>query len=122
MFFLNTSTEQNETGDKFDISRFMELQQHYDPFWSYLLNKIHLVPAQGSYRIDQEEGRPELLSYNLYETIKYWWLLLVYNRKVCPFDLKQGEYIKYPSIINIDRVYMHLRDLQAQHNSNTRYI
>lgn len=120
MFFINTDTD--STIDKFDMSRFMDYQNHYDPFWSYLFNKIQLLPAQGSYRIDTEEGRPELLSYNLYETTKYWWLLLVYNRKICPFDLKQGEYIKYPSIITIDRVYMYLRDLQSEHNKNVRYL
>lgn len=123
MFFLNT-IDGNDTGNqKFAMSRFMEIvKDQYDPFWSYMINKIRIIPSAGSYQIGEEEHRAELLSYNLYGVTTFWWFLLLYNRKICPFDLTRGEYIKYPSRSHIDDFYMYLREMQATHSPNTRYI
>lgn len=118
MYFLNLDSD---TDYKFDMSRFMQYTTQYDPFWSYLINNIKKIPYTGQYRIDQEEGRAELLSYNLYQTTKLWWFLLLYNDKICPFDLKRGEYIYYPTLNAIDNFYMDLRSLQST-NNNKKYF
>lgn len=123
MFFLNTDDNALTGNDRFSMTRFMEVvKNQYDPFWSYLINNIRMIPSAGSYLIGVEEGRAELLSYNLYGTTAFWWFLLLYNRKICPFDIKRGEYVKYPSRNHIDDFYMHLRDMQSKHSPNIRYI
>lgn len=120
MFFLNLDSP--ESSYKYDMSRFMELVSQYDPISSYLINNIRKLPYIKSYKIEAEEGRADLLSYNLYGTTKFWWLLLLYNRKVCPFDLKRGEYIKYPSMMTLDDFYVELRALQGKNTNLIKYF
>ncbi len=101
MFYLNTT--EVFTGDRFSIGRFVNFQDGlYDFLDSAFLYELKELPVFGVKQIITEEGRPDLLSYNIYETVDLWWILLHYNDLVSPDDLKYGMAIRYPSIEDIE--------------------
>lgn len=54
-----------------------------------------------SYVIEQKyDRRPDLLSYDLYNDSKYWWVFALYNRNIIKdplFDFKVGVTILIPT-------------------------
>lgn len=44
--------------------------------------------------VEDEAGRPDLLSYRLYGTPRLWWFLLATNDIVDPLDMKRGDVIQ----------------------------
>ena len=50
--------------------------------------------------------RPDMISYKLYQTVNYWWLLLYINNIYDPFnDLYAGLQMKVPSLLDIYSFY-----------------
>lgn len=50
--------------------------------------------------------RPDLISYKVYGTVKYWWLILSYNNIENPYiDLEIGQLLKMPNILDIYNFY-----------------
>lgn len=41
--------------------------------------------------------RPDLISYKYYETVDYWWVVLLANSIFDPFDIKPGTVLRIPS-------------------------
>lgn len=105
MFYIDLDTN---TTDRFDLAKFLDFTNDgvFDPLNSYLLYQIPLLPIVGTYTIRKEENRPDLLSYNLYGDTQYWWIILWYNSLYKPEDLKVGVKINYPSLSNIEQLYM----------------
>ena len=105
MFYIDNETA---TTDKYDLAKFMEFGEDcvFDCLNSYMLYQIPKLPAVGYYTIRREVNRPDLLSYNLYGDTQYWWIILWYNNMVKPQDLKAGIVIKYPSLSNVEQLYM----------------
>ena len=71
---------------------------------------IRPVPAEEddvSYTIEpQYNHRPDLLSYDLYGTPKYWWIFAQRNMDLISdpvFDLESGITIKLPKPRNVSR-------------------
>jgi len=59
---------------------------------SSLPTKVTIIPAG-------LEGRPDLLSYAVYGTSKYWWVICEANRVVDPFEeLYSGRQIHIPTL------------------------
>lgn len=105
MFYLDQETK---TTDRFDLAKFMDYTNDgvFDPLNSYLLLQIPALPTIGQYTIRKEEKRPDLLSYNIYGDVQYWWVLMWYNHLMKPSDLKVGLTIKYPSLSGLEQLYM----------------
>lgn len=105
MFYIDLDTN---TADRFDLAKFLDFTDDgiFDPLNSYLLYQIPLLPSIGTYTIRKEENRPDLLSYTLYGDTQYWWIILWYNSLYKPEDLKVGVKINYPSLNNIEQLYM----------------
>ena len=54
-----------------------------------------------------EKTRPDLLSYSLYSTVNYWWIILKINNIEDPFnDLEEGDVVKVPNILDIEDFYI----------------
>lgn len=47
---------------------------------------------------EEEEERPDLISYRNFGSVDYWWVLLVYNKMTRVENLKKGLIIKIPSL------------------------
>jgi len=61
----------------------------------------------GYYRIKGDEvGQPDLISYRIYNTEKYWWIICLVNQIQNPFvDMTEGSIIQLPNIRDIYDFY-----------------
>ena len=69
------------------------------------LFEINHTPSY--YRMKGEDlGQPDLLSYKLYGTEQYWWIVCLVNDIQNPFsDFEEGQILKIPSILDIHDFY-----------------
>lgn len=57
-------------------------------------------------------GRPDLLSLRIYGDQNYWWLLLEVNGVCDPYnELKEGDVLIVPSLLDIEDFYLKVRNL-----------
>ena len=67
-------------------------------FYNYpdtVVGKSNLIIVPSGFR-----GRPDLLSFHVYGTPDYWWLLLLANDIVDPYEeLKEGIQLKIPKVL-----------------------
>jgi hypothetical protein len=59
------------------------------------------------YRVNTTDlMRPDMISFNVYGTVKYWWLLMFVNGIFDPFnDLSAGQRLTIPNILDIYDFY-----------------
>lgn len=63
------------------------------PEWDYDVNYGYIAIKE------TEEGRPDLLSYRVYQDDKYWWMLCSYNNIMdIQHQFMPGTILKVPSI------------------------
>lgn len=104
MFFMNNSLD---TETRYDTIKFINFNiDNIDPLDSFMLLNIQNLPIQGTYTVQNEEARPDLLSYRLYKDTQYWWLLMWYNSIANIKDLKTGIIVKYFSLSSLEQLYM----------------
>lgn len=105
MFFIDTSLN---TTTRFDLIKFLKFDiDNIDCLTSYVLSALKYLPEIGTYDVREEEYRPDLLSYNIYQDTQYWWLLMWYNSILSIRDLKSGMTIKYPSKNSLEDLYIY---------------
>ena len=114
MFKLESSIDNN----KYDLDRFMNPVKsterskalYFDVIDSEFLFQLQKLSNFGTYKILDEEGRPDLLSERIFGTgkIQYWWILMLLNGLRLPSDLKRGMTIKYPSMYDLEAIYINL--------------
>jgi hypothetical protein len=46
--------------------------------------------------------RPDLISTKIYGSQDYWWILLKYNEIMCVWDIKEGDLLKVPSVLDVE--------------------
>lgn len=75
------------------------------------LNKFNPKYGVVSYRVTESDlMRPDLISYRMYQTVEYWWLILLYNQVLDPFaELKVGDLLYIPNILDIYEYYKEYR-------------
>lgn len=105
MFYIDLDIK---TQDRYDMCKFMEMTDDgvFDSLNSYVLYQIPLLQEQGIYVVRKEAERPDLLSYLFYKDTQYWWVIMHYNGLLSPKDIKTGVKIRYPSLSDIEQVYM----------------
>ncbi len=105
-FFINL---EKDTEKRYDLSKFLEFSDNYDPLTSSFTNNLISLPAGGEYTLQGEDSRPDLLSYHVYGDTQYWWVLLMYNSVIDYSELKTGTKIKYPNITDLESLYFSLK-------------
>jgi len=106
MYFLNT---EKQFDNRYELGRFMAFAPDcHDVLDSYFLRELRLLPPQGNYEVTTAVGRPDLLSYAVYNTTQYWWLLMYYNRLLSPADIVIGMIIQYPAKSALEQIYFTL--------------
>lgn len=116
MYFINLELlNEKYFKDRYDLQKFVEMKENvYDYLDSYFINKIEKLPVFGTTYVQIEENRPDLLSYRIYGTVKYWYILLIYNGMISPLELTEGQNINYPSINDLEEIYFSLNALQKK--------
>jgi len=74
--------------------------------YDYLYNNLSQFEMNYSisyYRIEQSDlMRPDLISYKIYGTITYWWLIMMINKIENPLrDMEVGTLLQIPNILDI---------------------
>ena len=110
IFFINLDFESSE---RYDLAKFMEFTDNYDPLTSTVLNYIKSIPKQGDLIVTSEEGRPDLVSYNYYGVDTYWAAILLYNDRFTVDDIKINDRLSMPSIAGLEDLYFSLKSKQS---------
>ena len=70
---------------------------------SYLSNINKFVYSREMFISGEFEGAPEMLSYQLYSTVDYWWILCLVNEIIDPIDdFVTGKRIVIPTLQSIE--------------------
>lgn len=84
--------------------------EEFDYLWNSLQNfKVNYRPSY--YRVsDGDTYRPDLISYKMYGTVKYWWIIMFINKIDDPFfGLTVGQQLTIPNILDIYEFYKQYR-------------
>lgn len=104
-----------QEGPRFSLHRGLNWKPPIlDAFYSKYIRSVMNLPAAGSIQVTTQAGRPDLLAYDIYADVQLWSILLVYNRKIDPFDIKERETIVYPSLTDLENLYFVLAAEQKQ--------
>jgi len=116
MHFINLALlNEKDFADRFDLQKFVEFKEDvYDYLDSYFITQIKKLPVFGTTFVQIEENRPDLLSYRVYGTVKFWYILLIYNDMVSPLELFEGQNINYPRVDELEELYFSLNALQRK--------
>lgn len=110
MYYINNDLEAIE---RYDMSKFMEFDTDcFCIFDSYLCTQIKNIPYSGAMTVTTQVGRPDLMSYDIYGSVQYWWILMIYNDFTSPQDIKTGIPVLFPSLNNIENLYFTLSTKQ----------
>jgi hypothetical protein len=76
--------------------------QELDYLWN-TLSKINLTYVSGYYRVNVIDlMRPDLISFKVYGTVDFWWIILLVNEIDDPLtDLEEGMILEIPNKIDI---------------------
>lgn len=110
MYYINNELA-SET--RYDMSKFMEyVDGCYCILDSYLCSQVKNIPYSGVLTVTSQAGRPDLVSYDIYGSTQYWWVIMLYNDISSPQDLVVGMPISFPSISSLENLYFTLSTKQ----------
>jgi len=69
------------------------------------------LPPEGIFPVKHHLLRIDQISFEIYGSTRYWWILLFYNDLIDPWDVPTGTDIRYPPTSGIEQLYF---DLQAK--------
>lgn len=111
MFYIDDTYESDI---RFDPAKFMGYSNDcYDILTSYFVHSLKDVEPSGMKLISKEEGRPDLLSFNLYTNTQFWWILLLVNIKTKYTDIQMGDQMSYYSLSDLESIYFRLKSLDS---------
>lgn len=110
MFYVDLDYE---SLDRYDFAKFMEWTNDcHDILNSYFVSKLKNMPSAGEYVVQAEEHRADLLSYNIYGDIQYWWVVMLYNNILDTEDIEAGLTVMYPSLSDLEDLFFSLKALE----------
>ena len=81
----------------------------YDLVQSFFVSELKKLAVSGKWQVQADERNPQLISYKLYGDTQYWWVLMIYNDIVLPFDeLVPGKMLAYPSLSDLAELFFNL--------------
>lgn len=110
MFFLNLNRDFKE---RYELERYMEYTDNYDILTSAFLLELKNISPSGRYVVNGQDSRPDLVSYEIYKDVQYWWIILLYNELSSISELVTGLELKYPSQSDLEQYYFSLKSRQA---------
>jgi hypothetical protein len=110
-FFIDL---QNDYKERFAMGKFMEfIDDNFDPLTSFMLNSLKDLKPKGRLKVDGTAKRPDVLAYQTYGDVQYWWVLMCYNGWLSVDDIINGEEFNYPDIAELDDLYFTLKIRQG---------
>ena len=113
-FLIDLSKDYSD--DKFSPSRLVKLEEYYNTGYyfpdyinSEFLSRVRQLEPVGTYVV-VDEKRPDLVSWNIYNRVDLWWVILTYNGLTVE-ELVPGIAVKYPSITDLEVIIQFLHYL-----------
>lgn len=110
LFYLNLDREQL---NRFDMGAFFDYSDTFDPLTSEFLYSLKKLSVSGKYVVQSEVGKPDLISYRIYNDPQYWWILLAYNNIIDVESVVIGLVLEYPSLSDLESLYFSLKTKQV---------
>jgi len=119
-FFINLNYVSPATSpERFDLARFMNYTDNFDPITCAFFPQLTNLPVQGNYVVNFEASRPDLLSNSIYQDTQYWWILMLYNGLTDVDQIVQGLNIAFPGVDDIEDLLFSLQAQQTAANTAT---
>ena len=111
LFFINLGRTFVE---RYEPERFIDYNvDNYDILTSAMLMELQSIPASGRFVVNGQDARPDLVSYEIYSDVQYWWIILLYNGLNFVTELVTGMELKYPSSSDLEQYYFNLKARQV---------
>ena len=111
MFFINLD---KDTIERYDPTKFMEfVEKGHDISVSYFINRLLELQPAGIHKVITEESRLDTISFKIYGSTQYWWLIMLYNKIIDFESVVNGMEIQYPSLNDLESLYFQLKSLQT---------
>ncbi len=113
-FYYNYDLENRE---RFQYERFSKWDEDfYDVLDSNFLATLKELKTSGEFLVTKDEQRIDIISYRIYGTTKYWWILLEFNDIVDQFTIKVGDLIKFFDLTDLEKKYFELTKKENLNN------
>lgn len=115
-FFIDTTDNDKE---RYDLGNFMLFDEDFfDVFTSNALDEIPKLPIGGRIVVAGDDFRPDAISYKIYGSTQYYWVILVYNRIQSVNDIENGQELLYPTIGALEDYLFGLNVQQSESDRN----
>jgi len=106
-FFIDLD---RDTTLRFDMARFMLYDEDvFEPITSHVIENIKGLTSGGQYTVKGDDFRPDQVSFKIYGTTEFWWILLIYNEKLSFQEIQHGDELNFPSIQALEDLYFQLK-------------
>lgn len=96
--------------DRFDAGALIEYNvDNYDILTSDFVDKIPSLDKLGNLDLKNQEGRPDLVSWDLYQDTSLWWIIMLYAAKTTAEEFEIGDTIDYPSMTQLEQSYFNIQ-------------
>lgn len=96
--------------------------QEYDFLQNSLSNFVMNYPVSYYRTVQEDLGRPDLISYKVYQTVEYWWLICYVNDIENVFsDIVVGELYQIPNVLDIYSFYKQYAINTSANSSSVLY-
>ena len=113
LFFIDTTYDSK---DRFDLAKILEYSDNFDPLTSYFIKELKNLPKYGTWVIQSEEKRSDVLAYKIYGDTQFWWVVLYYNDLIDNDELETGMNIDYPNLTDLEDLYFGLKARDSAQN------
>ena len=111
-FFINVD---RDTGVRTDLSKFMLFDvDSYDVNTAQIFTLIRELPVSGEYTVQGQDGRPDLVSYEIYNDTQYWWVLLIYNGMTDTSEIVHADTLRFPDLQSLEDLFFSLKVNQTK--------
>lgn len=111
IFYIDLDYESKE---RYDTAKFLEFNiDNFDCLTSYFLEEVSKLKITGRYVVQKHAYKPYNISYEIYGSTQYWWILMFYNNI---YDVKQltSETILYLfDITDLETLYFKLKSQEV---------
>lgn len=99
-----------KTSERYAPSKYMEkVEGTVDILTSYFIIELQKLQPSGVFQVSSEIYRPDLISYKIYGHVQFWWIILIYNDLISPWELTVGKELSFPSLDDLENLYFSLK-------------
>lgn len=115
LFFINLNLGKSK--ERYDIRKFMPFTDNYDPLTSEFLRKLPDLRSSGIFKVKAFPGRPDQISFEIFGTFQYWWIIMAHNNVINIDDIKIGDELSFPDLNEVEDLFFSLKSKQVEQDA-----